>query len=517
MRPDDGPTLSSLAELKSEVAVDGGVGAATRVEAGPSTDALDRRFVRGIAWQGGVKWGVQIVTWGTTIAVARILSPSDYGLLSMGNVLLTFITLLSESGLGITVVRTRPITSDQIAQINGAAVLLGLACFAVAATAAFPVSWFYRAPQLPPVIIAMSAALVISSFRVVPGALLQRDLRFPRLAVIDGAQGLLQASATVVLAILGFRYWSLVLGALLGAALSTIATVAMRPYRISRPRRSTLRPLFSFTREVVAARLLWYTYQDADFVVAGRRLGLQALGGYQYAWSLASLPIDKITALVASVTSPVFAAVQNEAGAMRRYFLSVTEGLAVVSFPLTIGMALVARELVPVVLGEKWAFMALTLQVLAVYASIRSITPIASQALTVMGETRIQMYLGVAAVAGLPTAFYIGSHWGAVGIAVAWSIAHPVFVYIPFTIRVFKRLGLSLATYLRALWPAISGCAAMTVAVILMRALAAGSVGRAGLLAIEVVAGGIAYSVWLLLFHGERVAKFRGLWRQESV
>jgi PST family polysaccharide transporter len=135
------------------------------------------------------------------------------------------------------------------------------------------------------------------------------------------------------------------------------------------------------------------------------------------------------------VTSLVFAAVQDEAGAMRRYFLSVTEGLAVVSFPLTIGMALVAREPVPVVLGEKWAFMAHTLQVLAAYASIRSITPIASQALIVMGETRIQMYLGVAAVAGLPTAFYIGSHRGAVGNAVAWSIAHPVFVYIPFTIR----------------------------------------------------------------------------------
>jgi PST family polysaccharide transporter len=264
--------FTAASAIKSEVAIDAGVGAATRFEASPSAGTLDRSFLRGIAWQGSVKWGVQVVTWGATILVARILSPSDYGLLTMGNVLLTFITLLSESGLGITVVRTRAITAEQIAQINGAALLLGFACFAVACLAAVPVGLFYRAPELPPVIVAMGLALIITAFRVVPGALLQRDLRFPRLAVIDGAQGLLQAAATITLATLGFRYWSLVLGALLGAAFGTAVTVASRPYKIKRPRRETLRPMFSFTREVLATRLLWYIYQDSDFVVAGRRL-----------------------------------------------------------------------------------------------------------------------------------------------------------------------------------------------------------------------------------------------------
>ena len=275
------PRLATDAAATSEedqAAIDAVIVAAAGAEA-----KLDRSFARGIAWLGSVKWIVQLLTWSTTIVVARILTPEDYGLLTMGAVLLAFITLLSESGIGITVVTVREITAQQIGQINGAAVLLGVASFAAGSLAAFPVSWFYHAPALPPVIMALSFTLVISAFRVVPGALLQRDLRFPRLAAIDASQGLVQALATVVLAVLGFRYWSLVLGAVLGAAVGTVSTVAARPYQIRWPRWKTLRPVLPFTRNMLVGRLFWYTYQNSDFIVAGKRLGAQALGAYSYA------------------------------------------------------------------------------------------------------------------------------------------------------------------------------------------------------------------------------------------
>jgi O-antigen/teichoic acid export membrane protein len=155
----------------------------TTIAATPQTAdelaTLDRSFARGIAWVGSVKWIVQLLTWASTIVVARILSPGDYGLLAMGTVLLSFITLLGESGIGATVITVRDITAEQTAQINGAALLMGAGSFLIAGLAAYPVGLFYHAPALPPVIVALSLTLVITSFRVVPGALLQRDLRFP--------------------------------------------------------------------------------------------------------------------------------------------------------------------------------------------------------------------------------------------------------------------------------------------------------------------------------------------------
>ena len=500
---DSGLALSARAHT-----VDGELEGAT-IGAGAK---LDRSFARGIAWLGSVKWLVQLLTWGSTIVVARILTPADYGLLTMGTVLLSFITLLSESGIGMTVVTVREITEEQVAQINGGALLMGVSTFLVACLAAFPMGWFYRTSALPPVIIVLSSTLVISAFRVVPGALLQKDLRFPRLAFIDACQGLVTAVTTIVLAILGFRYWSLVLGGVLGAVIGSVATVAARPYRITRPRWNTLKPVLPFTRNMVVGRLFWYAYQNSDFIIAGKRLGEIALGAYSYAWTLASMPVDKISALLSSVTPPIFAAIQNDIPALRRYFLTVTEGLAVVAFPLTVGMALVATDLVPTVFGAKWLFMIPPLQVLAVYATLRTITPTASQVLVVTGDTGYLMYMAGLAALVLPASFYIGSRWGTLGIAVAWTIAHPIAVYLPLNVRLFTRLRLPIVQYLRALWPAVSSCLAMWAAVAMVHSQLSGASAIARLAA-EIGAGALAYSASLLLFHRSRVTAFIALWR----
>lgn len=504
--------IGAVPGAKDQVAIDGGTRAASIV----AEAKLDRSFAHGIAWQGSVKWIVQLVTWGTTIVVARILSPEDYGLLAMGAVLLAFIALLSESGLGLTVVTVRNLTGEQIAQINGGAVLLGIASFAAACLAAYPVGWFYHSTAVPSVIIAMSFTLVISAFRVVPGALLQRDLRFRRLAVLDAVQGLVQALTTIIFALLGFRYWSLVLSALLGAVVGSAATVIARPYQLKRPRWKTLRAVLPFTGNLLVARLFWYSYQNSDFIVAGKWLGSQALGAYSYAWTLASMPVDKISALVTSVTPPIFAAVQHDIPALRRYFLTVTEGLAVVAFPLTLGLALVARDLVPVVFGDRWLFMIGPLQVLAAYSTVRTIAPTVAQVLVVTGDTRFLMYMNGLGALVLPTAFYIGSQWGTIGIATAWTIAHPLAVYLPLSARAFRRLDLPIKDYLRALWPAVLGCLLMVGAIMLVRAIAPAPAPGALRLGVEVLAGAAAYSASLMLFHRNRVTSFLAMWRRQS-
>lgn len=504
--------LGDAAQAKDRVAIDAGMQAASSA----SSTALDRSFARGIAWLGSVRWIVQLITWGTTIVVARILTPEDYGLLSMGAVLLAFITLFSESGIGTTVVTARDITTQQIAQLNAAGAIMGLLSFAVACLLAVPVARFYGEPALAPVVAVTSLTLVVAAFRIIPNALLQRELRFERLAVINGAQGLLQAFLTIILATLGFRYWSLVLGGLMGAVFASIATVASRPFAFSRPRWDTLRPMFPFTRNVFLSRLFWYSYQNSDFIVAGKRLGREALGGYGYAWTLASIPVDKITAIVGGVTPSMFAAVQHDIPALRRYFLLVVEGLAVVAFPLTIGIALVAGDLVPVVFGERWRFMTLPLQVLAAYASVRTIAPPASQVLLVTGDTRFQMYQNALAAVLFPVAFYVGSRWGVVGIAVAWIIVHPLVVYLPLHARALRRLELPVLGYLRALWPAVSGCLLMAAAVELVRFTAPRTTTEGVLLTIEVLVGAIAYSGCLFLFHRARLTAFLSLWRQRT-
>jgi PST family polysaccharide transporter len=153
-----------------------------------SSDDLRGIFMRGLAWTAAMRWASQLFSWVSTLVVARLLAPEDFGLVSMAAVYLGFLGLLSEFGFGSAIITLRTITPKQIEQLNLAAVMLGVASFAVTCAAAIPLGHFFGSPQLPMIIVVMGLGFVISSFRSVPNALLQRDMSFKSLALIEGIQ-----------------------------------------------------------------------------------------------------------------------------------------------------------------------------------------------------------------------------------------------------------------------------------------------------------------------------------------
>ncbi len=316
--------------------------------------SLDRALLHGLAWTGAAKWATQLVSWASTLIVARLLTPEDYGLVGMAGIYLGFITLLSEFGLGGAVVTLRELDGEQISQLNGLAVLFGVASFLASCAIAVPLGHFFRAPQLPLVVVVMSTTFVIAGFKTMPLALLQRDLRFKALALVEASQAVVLSVAMVAFAMLGFRYWTLVIGAILSVLISTLALWSIRHTRLAWPRLASLRHAVAYSSHLIGTRLCWYAYSNADFAVAGRVLGKAALGVYDFGWTLANIPVDKVTALVGQVTPAFFSTVQTDIPALRRYFLHLTEGLAFVTVPIGLGLAVVGRDFVMVALGPKW-------------------------------------------------------------------------------------------------------------------------------------------------------------------
>src|SRR6266851_346549 len=132
---------------------------------------LDVSLVRGIAWTGAAKWSSQVLAWASTLVVARILTPDDYGLVSMASVYLGVLMLVSEFGLGSAVVTLRDLTEEQIAQLNGLSVCLGLVGFAISCAVAIPLGRFFGSPGLPRVIVVMSMGVMVTSFQSIPYSL----------------------------------------------------------------------------------------------------------------------------------------------------------------------------------------------------------------------------------------------------------------------------------------------------------------------------------------------------------
>ncbi len=472
--------------------------------------ALDRSLLRGVAWTAAARWGSQGLNWIAWLIVARLLSPEDYGLVGMAAVYLGLVTVLSEFGLGTAVLAVRELSREQLSQLNGLAVLVGCASLLASCAVALPLGHFFRAPQLPAVVVAMSATFVITSFKTVPFALLQRDFRFKQLALIDLSQAVVLALSMVGLAVAGLRYWTLVCGALLGALISTGAVLRLSHLPLAWPRPSALRQAMTLSFDVVIARVCWYASANADFLIAGRVLGKAALGFYNVGWTLASVPVDRIAALVAQVTPAFFAAVQSDRAALRRYVLRITEGIALITFPVAIGLALVARDFVLVVLGSRWEGTIGPLRLLAAYAAIRSIMPLLPQVLQIIGDARFEMWRMAVAAVVMPASFYVsGQRWGTVGLATAWMLVDPLLA-LPLYRRVFSKIGLSLKAYLVALWPALSATGLMGAVVLAVGALSSGWTAGARLSA-EIGAAMVTYGLAGLVLHRERFQAFSEL------
>jgi len=127
-------------------------------------------------------------------------------------------------------------------------------------------------------------------------------MRFRLLSILDATQTVAQALTMLALAWLGFGFWTLVLGNIVGAATLAVLQISWSPYRFAWPRFSALKHALTFSRHIMVSGLSWYGFTNADFLVAGRVLGQAALGAYTLAWTLATIPLEKITSIVSNVS-----------------------------------------------------------------------------------------------------------------------------------------------------------------------------------------------------------------------
>ncbi|HEX6047714.1 MAG TPA: lipopolysaccharide biosynthesis protein [Gemmatimonadaceae bacterium] len=488
--------------------------AATSSPGSPASAAgarhLDGSLLRGLAWTGIAKGTTQLLRWVATFAIARLLTPADYGLVGMAMVYVGFVQLFNEFGLNAAIIQNRSLSKSDIAQLSGFALLLAAALFALSAGLAGPVAWFFGEPAVRWIVVVLSAKFLIDAAAMPSRALMARDLRFKRLAVVEGVEAVALVVVTLGAAIAWRSYWALVAGLIVSSVLAAVVAIASSPFKPAVPRHlSAIRGSVMFGRDVVISTLAWYAYSNADFLVVGRVLSNAALGAYTIAWNIASIPVEKTTVMLNRVAPPIFAAIQRDTAALRRYFLGLTEGLAFITFPVSVGLALVAEEFILTALGQKWVDAIVPMQLLALYAGFRSVMSLPPLVFVARGHTREARNFALIAAVVLPVAFFIGSRWGTAGVAAAWIVASPLCT-IPLNLRYsFRILELSASRFVRALWPASSGTAIMAAVVLLLRSWLPDSIPVALRLVALAGVGAAVYGGYMLAAHGARLRAYR--------
>jgi teichuronic acid exporter len=192
---------------------------------------------------------------------------------------------------------------------------------------------------------------------------------------------------------------------------------------------------------------------------------------------------------------------------LRQYVRSLSEVIALATFPATLGMALVARDAIPWIMGQKWNGMIAPLEVLSVYAAFRSLVALLPKVLTAVGKARFVMRVELVGLFLMPLAFWIGSHWGVAGIAFGWVFAYPV-VALALYWKTLQTVEMSVGEYIRALRPALDSSAAMVIAVFAFQRIVPPDHFHWVRLASEIAIGAGVYLGTLTLLHRERVQYF---------
>jgi PST family polysaccharide transporter len=252
------------------------------------------------------------------------------------------------------------------------------------------------------------------------------------------------------------------------------------------------------------SRVSGYIATSSDLFIAGRMLGEAVVGVYSFATTIAYIPMEKVTGLASRVMPAFYSSVQTDPTALRRYLLFLTEGVSLITFPMGVGVAFLSGDGVVFLLGEKWVGVVAPLEILACWAVFRSVFALISPILFVTGGSRLAMFISLLCAILYPIGFLVGSHWGAVGLAVAWIIVQPP-TWVPIYRQVLQATGLSVRAYLGSLWPAFSGVISMAGGIYLFLQVFPEDVSISLRLLSEVACGAAVYVGVICAFHYDRL------------
>ena len=413
--------------------------------------------------------------------------------MAMVSVVIAFLSTFNEFGLGTALVQSKELDDEGIGAVYGAMLLLGAALSALLALVSPWIALFFGEPRLQALISVAGIQFLMSAATIVPESLMRRDMTFKPLSLADIAGVTTGSLTTLALALGHYGVWSLVIGNLAGAVIRGGLLIAINPRRVAPHLRLRGASAFlSFGGYITAARFVGYFLSQADILIGAKLLGKEALGLYTVSLELASLPMDKTMSMVNEVAFSAVSRMQDQQHAMQLGLTKALRWLAYLAFPAIYGLASVAPEFIPLVLGPHWSGAVLPLQLVALVIPLRMASALLSTDTSGLGRSDVSFKNTLAGVLVLPACFLVGVQWGVAGLAAAWSVGIPIVFLLNFR-RISQVVGLSAGQLFRAVAQPLFAAVVMALALMLVRLGLPATPPDWGTLALLIFTGVAAY------------------------
>jgi PST family polysaccharide transporter len=420
----------------------------------PSLGTVARR---GFLWQAAAFVLARVALLASTVVLARILGPDEYGTISLALVVVLALMVVADLGVSQAIVYLP--ASARRADAALAVALLGSTVLASAwvVTAPFVARWLDH-PEAAGMMQVLALVLVLTSVGQVPDAVLRKELQFAKRLPGELCRGMGRGGIAIVLAMLGFGAWSLVWAEVAGAAVYAIVSWFMLARRPGPWRgwldRHDVRALLKFGLPTAANGGLNTVVVNLDYVIVAGVLGTTNLGLYFVGFRIPELLVLSVFQVFSQVTYPMYTHINNDPDRLRSALLLSLRIQATYGLAAGAGIAATAPVLVPVVFGDSYAGTVVVMQAIACSAVFKSFSAGAIDVLKAVGRPELGAWLGVAKLVVLVPALLVATHWGIVGVAVAQAVHALVFAVA--TQQIACRVtALSAITVLRTLRPAV--------------------------------------------------------------
>ncbi|WP_232475814.1 lipopolysaccharide biosynthesis protein [Flavisphingomonas formosensis] len=419
-----------------------------------------------VFWRSGSQIAAQMVMWASTFLVIRLLSPSDYGLFAMTQVVIAFMNLANGYSFAGALVQAERIDENRVRQVFGMLILMNFGLAALQFMMAPAAAAYFRTPAVEAMLRVQCLLHLATPFIVLPQALLSRTIDFRTQARVNMASAALAAISAPACAFAGLGVWTLVIAPLVLFWTRAIGLALVGRWLVWPSFRfSGARATFGFGSAMLVSELLWFVQTQADVFIAGRSMAPHPLGLYTESLFLTQILLNKFIPALNDVAFPTYARIQADRRAVAYGFATSIRLIMLVALPFYLGLAVTAEPLVLTVMGPKWVETVPLVRLLALAMPFATLQVLYGPATTALGRPGVTAWVSAGGAVIMPIAFLIGVRYGPVGMASAWLIGAPLLLIIGSALSL-PIIGLSPAEMFRAARPSLVAALAMAAGVI---------------------------------------------------
>lgn len=385
---------------------------------------LRRRSVRGGTMTMLAQIARAVLHMVSTICLARLLRPADFGLVAMVTAITRFVMMFKDLGLSMATVQRDEVNHAQVSTLFWVNMALSTTLCFITVCIAPLIAWFYGESRLLWITLALAITFIFGGLAVQHEALLKRQMRFRALGILEVVATAISIAVGIGGALLGWGYWSLVAMYIALPVATAIGAWLACPWRPGRPvRGSGVRAMLAFGGYLTGFNVVNYFSRNLDNVLIGWRWGPTSLGLYSKAYGLLLLPIQQVTPPISAVTMPALSRLQNEPERYRNFYLRALSLLTFVTTPLAIFLLVCAEEVIAVFLGPDWREAAPIFRLLGISAVFQPMMNSSGWLYMSGGRSGAFFLWGLAASVIVVLSFIVGLPHGPTGVALCYSLA----------------------------------------------------------------------------------------------